>query len=357
MQTVHVLTDGFTSPNGASFLLPLIKFANEIRDLGIQLKIFETLNDQVNDCDILLLDGKYFKGRWHDNSQQTLSKINNLSENTNVIWCDQTDSSGTLSGQVLPYVKKYLKAQLLCDRREYMKEHYASRIYTDYYHKKFGINDKDYYSEPPIETESDLTKLGVSWNSAFMNYGAYGPYLLRLREKVPINALLGFTKPRKLAKSLRNIDVTCRMGISYPRETVCYQRKQIREILKSYVQTNKLSRSKYLKEMDNCKVTVSPFGFGEITLKDFECFISGSMLLKPDMSHMQTWPNLYIDKQTCLFHSWDLDDVQEKIDWALCHDAERIEISQNGQNNYAKHITDKGAGALFAAHMKEAIKL
>ena len=40
---------------------------------------------------------------------------------------------------------------------------------------------------------------------------------------------------------------------------------------------------------------VSPFGFGEITLKDFETFLSGSVLVKPNMSHMETYPNFYID--------------------------------------------------------------
>ena len=39
------------------------------------------------------------------------------------------------------------------------------------------------------------------------------------------------------------------------------------------------------------KVVISAFGLGEIILKDFETFLTGGMLMKPDMSHMETWPN------------------------------------------------------------------
>ena len=44
---------------------------------------------------------------------------------------------------------------------------------------------------------------------------------------------------------------------------------------------------------------MSPFGLGEITLKDFEVF-SGSLLMKPNMDHMLTWPNFYT-KDTYIF--------------------------------------------------------
>ena len=124
----------------------------------------------------------------------------------------------------------------------------------------------------------------------------------------------------------------------------------MREILKDRLPTDKLSRKKYLDEIANSKICVSPFGLGEITLKDFECFLRGSMLLKPDMSHMDTWPNFFEKDVTYLSHSWDLDDVEEKIDWALSHEKDRIEIARAGQNRYIKHTISKVAPQLFAEH-------
>jgi hypothetical protein len=131
--------------------------------------------------------------------------------------------------------------------------------------------------------------------------------------------------------------------------------KKMREILSDHVQTNKLSRSEYLKEMSNSKICASPFGLGEITLKYFECFLSGSLLLKPDMSHMDTWPNFYVDGETCITHNWDLHDVEEKIIWALSQEQNRIEIAQQGQKRYLEYTCKQGAAARFAKHFESII--
>lgn len=352
MKKIHVLTAGFTSPNGAAFLLPLIKFNRALKDSGFAIRIFETLSEDITDCDYLLIDSKFYKHAWSKNFNATLENIAALNAKTKVIWCDQADSSGTFLGQVVPHVHRYLKAQLLKDRSLYMHEHYASRIFTDYYHKKYGVTDKEPYIAQPVQNPDDLKKLGVSWNSAFMHYGVLGTYLLRLRGIIPCNALLYFSRKIQDAAAPRSIDISCRMGISYSRETVCFQRKKMRELLSAHLPTDKLSRPQYFKEMGNSRICVSPFGLGEITLKDFECFLTGTLLLKPDMSHMDTWPDLFEDNKTCLFHDWDLDNVQERIDWALSHEKERIEIARNGQNRYLEHTTGKNAAQIFTENFK-----
>lgn len=356
MTKIHVLSAGFTSPNGTAFLMPLIKFNGALKDNGFEIHLFETRSENITDCDYLLIDSKFYKHKWTKDFNCVIEDISALNSKTKVIWCDQADSSGTFLGQVVPHVHRYLKAQLLNDRREYMHEHYASRIFTDYYHQKYGVNDSEPYIVQPIQNENDLNKLGVSWNSAFMHYGVLGTYLLRLRGSIPCNALLFFSQKIRDAHTPRSIDISCRMGISYSRETVCYQRKKMRELLSKYLPTDKLSRSAYFKEMSNSKICVSPFGLGEITLKDFECLLTGTLLLKPDMNHMETWPNLFKDNQTCVFHSWSLDDVEAKIEWLLSHDKERIEIAQNGQDRYLELTIGKNAAHTFAEHFKNTLQ-
>lgn len=350
MKKIHVLTPGFTSPNSAAFLFPLIKFKRALKDHGFDIRIVHSKTQDVTDCDALLVDSKYYKSHWSRDFDGTLEDIASLNSKTKLIWCDQADSTGTFLGQVLPHVHRYMKAQLLKDRREYLKTHYASRIFTDYYHKKHGITDADPFIDQPAQNENDLEKLCVSWNSGLMNYGLFGPYIPRIMSKVSFDPLLQFAAVRAKAFASRPQDLTCRMGISYTRETVCYQRRQMRELLKDYVQTDKISRAQYLREISESKICVSPFGLGEITLKDFECFLNGSLLLKPDMNHMDTWPHFYIDGETCLFHNWELDNVQEKIDWALSHEGERISISQNGQDLYEAYTTNVNAPVFFAQH-------
>lgn len=353
MKTIHILSPGFTSPNSAAFLFPLIKFKNALNDKGFDIAIKYGIDADITQCDSLLIDSKFFKSGWGKDFEDTLNSIAALNSKTKIIWCDQSDSTGTFLGQVLPYVNKYLKAQTLKDKTEYMNTHYASRIYTDHFHKKHGITDKDPFIDQPAQSKDGLPKIGVSWNSAFMHYGMIGPYMLRMREKIPLDAMLQFARVRARAKAPRLLDITSRMGISYDRDTICYQRKKIHNILKDQIPTKKISRSAYFKELDQSKICVSPFGLGEITLKDFECFLSGSMLLKPDMTHMDTWPNLFQNRKTCLFHSWDADDIKDKIDWALNHNEERIAIAKDGQELYESHTLGENAALLFANHFKE----
>lgn len=355
MKVIHVLSPGFTSPNSAAFLFPLIKFDKALKNQGYQLKHFKEITAGLTDCDFLMIDSKYFKHHWAKDFDGTLTQIDQLNQKTKVIWCDQSDSTGTFLGQVLPHVHKYLKAQILKDKSLYQQSFYGSRIFTDYYNKNNAIQDKEPYIDQPVKNSDDIKKIGVSWNSGLMNYGVFGPYIPRIRNRLPLNTLLYFASAKRSASAPRALDITCRMGISYSRETVCYQRKKMREILSDHVQTNKLSRSEYLKEMSNSKICASPFGLGEITLKDFECFLSGSLLLKPDMSHMDTWPNFYVDDETCITHNWDLHDVKEKISWALSHEQNRIEIAQQGQKRYLEYTCKQGAAARFAKHFESII--
>jgi len=146
------------------------------------------------------------------------------------------------------------------------------------------------------------------------------------------------------------------MGISYKRATMRFQREKIKKCLANKLPTDKISRRQYLNEMANSKICLSPFGLGEITLKDFECFLAGSLLMKPDMSHMNTWPNFYQKDKTYIAHDWDITNLEEKIEWVLDNNEKRVEIAQNAQDLYVAHTTRKDAGRLFAEHFKNIIE-
>ena len=104
------------------------------------------------------------------------------------------------------------------------------------------------------------------------------------------------------------------MGYSYERNTVSFQRKEIASILREKISVKKLKRKKYFTEMENSKICISPFGLGEITLRDFEIIISGSAIFKANCDHMETWPNLFVKDRTYLYYKWDLSDFKEKLE-------------------------------------------
>ena len=90
------------------------------------------------------------------------------------------------------------------------------------------------------------------------------------------------------------------------------------------------------------KILPSPFGWGELGVRDYEAFINGSLLLKPDMTHMETWPNIFIPEQTYQPFSWDFSNLESNILKLLENKKERIRIAQNGQDAYRDSISISG---------------
>ena len=133
------------------------------------------------------------------------------------------------------------------------------------------------------------------------------------------------------------------MNTSYSKASVSFQRKSIVEILKDRLQTKKLNRFAFYREMKNSKIVLSPFGLGEITLKDFETFICGAVLMKPDMSHMYTWPNFYQKDISYLSFDWDLKNLDEKIELVLSDRYSLVSIAEEGQKIYRYYLGNDGS--------------
>ena len=53
---------------------------------------------------------------------------------------------------------------------------------------------------------------------------------------------------------------------------------------------------------------LSPFGWGELCLRDYEAVLGGALLLKPDMSHLETWPDVFVPHDTYAPFDWDATD-------------------------------------------------
>lgn len=362
MHKINILTKGFVSPNACAFLFPIIINKKRLIDLGISFSIFYDISDKIYDCDLLILDSKYFSKLWYTyGDDEIIIRIAKLKNKIKaVLFFDTSDSTGWIQSQVIPYVTAYYKSQLLKDKNKYLENHYGNRIYTDYYHKKFGVDDEIPATNRKIENKNDLNKLNISWNSGLANYSYLGPYLTFLYRYIPLEYLLRYPKTNYHNNIKKVIDISCRMGIDYPRKTVCYQRKQIRKKLSSVLRTNKITRQKYLKELKNSKIVVSPFGLGEITLKDFETFLSGAILLKPDMSHMETYPNFYnddveLDYKTIISHDWDLSNLEFVIDSILDDYNSWREVGRNGQEKYHYYVGHRDGYEEFCHYFRDII--
>jgi hypothetical protein len=354
---VNLLTPGFTSPNGCAFLFPLLVWRRQLEAAGIQIFLFHSEEARgLTRADVLMVDSKFHRNRWAKESGQTLDRFAAWGKSVPVAFFDTGDSSGGVLTDLVPLVKAYCKSQLLRDRAGYAKRQYGRRIYTDYYHRTIGVKDDYPEKSTPIQDPAQLSKLKVSWNSGLADYSRYGPFRMTAYRRFPVGALLGFSPPSAKPAADRPNMVSCRFGTSYSRHTVAWQRLQIKKLLADKVPTDKLSRGAYLHELRNSKVIVSPFGLGEITLKDFEVFLTGGLLLKPDMSHLETWPDFFQSGKTMVSHTWGLADLPAVLQHSLENYDALLHIAETGQRTYRSHTSDVGAAELFVDHLRSLLE-
>jgi hypothetical protein len=354
---INVLTPGFTTSNGSAFLFPFVVHKNVLREAGITVNFVSRSTPGLTDCDVLAIDSKEFRNDMGNESQSpTVDLISSYRRpDVRVLWFDTTDSTGTLQSQVFPVVDRYLKSQILVDKSRYASRIYGGRIYSEYYKNSLGIEDETgSVMDRPISNEY-IPKLGVSWNSGLSDYSVYGPLKVGMYRRTGLSFLLRHPRKIEATTADRSIDLSVRFGVTHSRATVRYQREKLRHLLSDRLDTNKLGRRGYMKELVNSKIVVSPFGWGEITLKDFEVFLTGGMLLKPSLTHMQTWPEFYENDVTYMSHDWDLDTIEERIDWALSNNSKRLEIAEQGQRRYIQHTSGPTAGRHFVNHLLEIV--
>ena len=347
---INVLTPGFTTSNGSALLFPLVVFKKAIQKAGMEIRFVKRSDKKISDCDVLAIDSKEFMTL----PVQTPDLIDSYrNSNNKIIWFDTTDSTGTLQSDILPIVDSYAKSQLLKNKNRYTERIYGGRVHSQYYKDTAGVIDQNNEStaiNKPVQLKY-LSKLKISWNSGLADYSTYGPLITRIYKSVQWSKLLRYRPEPNLSNAKRDNDLSARFGINYDRATVRYQREQIRKLLTSRMDTSKVNRKTYFEELKRSKVILSPFGWGEITLKDFEVFATGGMLLKPSMEHMETWPNFYEDGITYRSHNWNMDNLEKEIERSLANEQSRHSIAKEGHRRYLQHTSDSGASEIFVKHL------
>ena len=353
MISVNILTNGFDTPNGLSFLFPIIVFKKKLNK-RFKIKFFTKITKRLDECDVLIIESKYFKNKWNSFYSKIIKQFESWKKKKiRIIFCDTTDSSGWLKSEIFEFVDKYAKGQLLKNKDLYLKKIYGNRLYADYYYKNKKVKDNNNQFSKPIKKE-ELKKLCLSWNSGLSNYSLFYPII---NKYIPLKASYFFFKfsDSFVSPNLSKKVINCRFGSTYHLESIKYQRDQIKKILKDHVKTEKLNRILYFKEMRKTMISVVPFGYGEITLKDFESFMNGCILVKPSLNHMDTWPEFYIEDKTYIQFSWDLSDVIEKIEMIKNNYNKYMDIAVNGQKIYRKFTIGKDASDLFMEQFQKLI--
>lgn len=280
---------------------------------------------------------------------------------TIVFFCGQPEA-GNNRMDILPYVDTLFYKSIFTDRANYCKKLYGKNLFADYYHQNYGINDDPPYINKNEITQEDANKPLLSWNIGIGTYPRWhwrqrmGTFLARSgfheigkliggrRLKYFLNPNFLIKTPKDFSSANRSIPVHARIKpVTCP--SIAHQRRHFLDCISRFSQkdkdifvTGRVPQNEYYKELFNSKIVLSPFGWGEVCFRDFETILTGGLLFKPDMSHLETFPNVYIPYETYIPLKWDGSDLLEQAQKYIQDDKERMRITKNAYEQYKNEL-------------------
>lgn len=288
------------------------EFNTEFRELSVT----SVQNNERNlplDADVILFQPWFTLG--NDEITRLAKLLRKSYPGGRIIFLDSYAPLDLRFAEILEsYVDLYVKKHVFRDRSSYEKTTQGDTNLVDFYEKLYGLP-----ASPKVTfrvTSNFLSKLEVGPTFFTSNY-----LLPRFhRQELP-----NFKK--------KDIQVHVRVACS---GTAWYQSMREQSLTacepfhhQSIVSSDFTKFGIFIDELSRSKICFSPFGYGEVCLRDYEAIACGALLVKPDMSHVETYPNVYVPYETYVPVKWDFSDLAEKVDYYLTHENETKEIVYN----------------------------
>ena len=236
---------------------------------------------------------------------------------------------------VLPHVDLYIKRQTLKDRSLYQRDFAGGFIYSDFVRNTLGFDLGDWHFGSTPDP-AHMHKLVSGWNLGvcFRN-----------------RSFLKNTDRINVPWSLRPIAINRRVGSinrSGKQEWYQFSRGKLLEAVEPLANshrctgTDRASAKRYYAELGLSRLTLSPFGWGEVCFRDYEAIALGSLLVKPDMSHLETSPDIYVPGETYVPIPWDFSGAAEVCERYLNDPKESKRIIRNGRAALREYFTKDG---------------
>ena len=223
-------------------------------------------------------------------------------------WFAPTDLR--LAHRVGPMVDVYLTKHLLRDRARYGRPVAGDTTLMDHYGRVFGLDHAVTHFPIP---------------EGFWGKLLLGPTFLTADFMLPV-----FARGRRPDRP-RPIDLHARIAVGGTPWYAAMRGQCLEKVAAlrgaRVVTGTGVGHHRFLTELAQSKVCFSPFGYGEVCWRDFEAVMSGAVLLKQDMSHVETAPDIFEDGETYVGLRWDLADFDDKLHWLLRDDAARGRIA------------------------------
>lgn len=256
--------------------------------------------------------------------------LDNVSKHSNVMLFDSSDSTSLLgSYEVLSNSSNVLylfKNQLLSKFDMYEEP----TPFNKSFFPVLGENDFLVGYKIPEKYKSKILLSG--WNLGYMNDSYH--YFVDRQEKLDVDVAAIFQHNHDY-----NMDFNHRNDLHY-------NDVRTRPLFKLQDNTSELNiemttcpKDQYYDILKRSKLGISPYGMGEICYRDFELMQFGVPMIKPDMSHIETFAN-YIPNVTYIPVHPDYSNLNEVIDEALANYEETQKIAYRFRNMFrTKYLT------------------
>lgn len=342
---------------GHNSIFPLFAFHKAINSNGISIKFFQSQKEFLNsNPDFYLISGVSLPKLIKGGKVAHLEFLKDCKKrNLPIIFLSGSDSVGPFDNDILGLVDSYLMRQLLANKEFYLQPH--RRFYfRDKYFEKYHFKNQEEF--PLVQyTLDEVKKLGIYWNLGLIDWKTQtSSKFIRYFHIITRNKRF---KVFSLGKDLidRKIDLSFR-GNLFPNSHDVSRFHRL-QTYRNYRKTSStrmvpkegfLAHANFMKELGDTKICLSPFGWGEVCYRDFEAFQMRTLLFKPDMSHLETFPNLYLDS-TCISYDWEAKTLLAKSEEILDNIERYQPIADEGHRLFNYYLSEDSGGKEFVNHL------
>jgi hypothetical protein len=233
-------------------------------------------------------------------ADRLFSAVRTCSPNAKVVFFDSFAPTDLRLARVVDrYIDVYVKKHLFRDRQRYGQITLGDTVLDEYYGRLYGLPE-----QPPTRFEVP---------DGFFGKLVLGPTFSTAAYMLP--HLYDHGEPHG---GDRSIDVHARLGGA---QDGWYGRMRdasitaIRDAARHsrLVDGEKVKLGQYMRELRSARVCFSPFGYGEVCWRDYEAVLSGALVIKQNMSHVEVCPDIFIPDETYAPIAWDFSDLPEVL--------------------------------------------
>jgi hypothetical protein len=254
-----------------------------------------------------------------------------------LVLLDTVDQSSSPFFSALQAVDLCVKSQVYVDREHYLKSFAGGFYFTEWLSNEMNF-DLDGWHFGSHADPAHLYKIYCGWNFGVSRFYRYASFYSQCVER---------------SWGRRSIDLNTRFPLPDPREkvawewyheyrTYCGLKLQALSTRMKVTGFSRVSKSFYMREMAQCKMVFSPFGWGEVCFRDYEAAASGALLIKPAMDHLQTQPDIFRAGISYVPTRWDLSDLSDVCHYYLSHPDEAEAIAAEGRRRLREYLCNGG---------------